>query len=83
LENVSFSTLLMPIRIRLSILMPIPIHHASLHCFVFLVSVKGSEMFWKNYSVSLHLVEIDTVPYPSPDPDRQALDADPYPDPAK
>jgi hypothetical protein len=55
---------------------------ASLHCFIFLVSVLGVitinfgqyiEIFWKKYSLALHLVKIDM------DLDRQALDADPDP----
>jgi hypothetical protein len=53
-----------------------------LRCFIFLVSVIGAIIFCIFDSIlnfSLHLVERDTAT----DPDRQALDADPYPDPAK
>jgi hypothetical protein len=34
------------------------------------------EIFWKKVCLSLHLVEIET----GPDPDRHALDADPFTD---
>ncbi len=59
--------------------------------FIFLISVIGLiffsvldsiiKIFWKKYSLSLHLVEKDTDP--APDPDRWAIDADSDPDPAK
>jgi hypothetical protein len=33
----------------------------------------------KQFRLALHLVEMDTDPNPTTDPDRQALDANPYP----
>ncbi len=49
---------------------------ASLHCFIFLISAKGVIIFsildsilkfyWKKYSLSLHLVEMDKDLDPAP-----------------
>jgi hypothetical protein len=64
---------------------------ASLHCFIFLISVTGALIFSildsilkyygkpEEHSLSLHLAEMNK----DPDPGRQALDADPDTDPAK
>jgi hypothetical protein len=62
---------------------------AGLHCFIFLISAIDFKIFsildsilkfsLKKFSLYLQLVEMDT----DPDSDRQALDANPYPDPAK
>jgi hypothetical protein len=48
-------------------------------CHNFQYFKQHTEIYWKKYSLSLHLVETDT----GPDPDRQVLDADPDPDPCK
>jgi hypothetical protein len=60
------------------------------HCLtgIFPISVLGVKIFnisasilklYRKYSYALLLIEMDTIP----EPDQRALDADPYPDPAK